>query len=140
MKKSFFLKILNIRYVALPSRPLPGFFKLCPWGQKWPCSRGHIGLYKINVLEYGHVAYQIERTEAYNNMLANILSLITPLTPRVGSKVFFLAHLSSWLMVSYCDHVVRHAGCVKCLALCVVNNCFKGYPPKLLPRFSPNLA
>ena len=38
-------------------------------------------------------------------------------------QVFFLAHLSLWLMVSYCDHwmsVVR-------LPSSVVKNCFKGH-------------
>ena len=36
--------------------------------------------------EYGPVAYQIKGNEAYNNMIANILPLHTPLTPGVGSK------------------------------------------------------
>ena len=31
-----------IWYVASPSGPLPSLFKLCPMGQKWPCSGGHI--------------------------------------------------------------------------------------------------
>ena len=50
-----------------------------PLGQK-------IGLYKIYFSEYGQVAYQIKRNEAYNNMLANILLLHLPLTPGLGSK------------------------------------------------------
>ena len=34
---------------------------------------------------YGHV-YQIKGNEAYNNMLANLLPLHTPLTPGMVSK------------------------------------------------------
>ena len=48
--------------------------------------QGHIGLYKINFSEYGHVAYQIKGNEAYTNMLANSLLIHVPLTPGVGSK------------------------------------------------------
>ena len=33
---------------------------------------------KISFSEYGHVAYQIKRNEAYHNMQANILPLHTP--------------------------------------------------------------
>ena len=51
--------------------------------------RCHIGLFKTTFSEYGHVAYQIKGNEAYNNMLANILSLLTPLTPGMGSKGHF---------------------------------------------------
>ena len=39
---------------------------------------------KSTFSEYGHVAYQIKGNEAYNNMLANVLLLCTPLTPQVG--------------------------------------------------------
>ena len=40
-------------------------------------------------LKYGHVAYQNKGNKAYNSMLANIFPLHTPLTPGVGSNVFF---------------------------------------------------
>ena len=43
----------------------------------------------IKSTAYGHVAYQMKGNEAYNNMLANILPLHTPVTPGVGSKVNF---------------------------------------------------
>ena len=29
-------------YVASPCGLLPSLFKLCPWGQKWPCLGGHL--------------------------------------------------------------------------------------------------
>ena len=45
---------------------------------------------KSTFSEYGHVvAYQIKWNEAYNNMIANVLPLHTPLTPQVGQKVIF---------------------------------------------------
>ena len=34
-----------------------------------------------------------------------------------------LAHLSHWLMVTYCDHWMS----VVCRQSCVLNNCFKGH-------------
>ena len=43
-----FKNIFDILYVASSGGPLPSLFKLCPWGQKWPRSGGHIfyvGLY-----------------------------------------------------------------------------------------------
>ena len=30
------------RALTLLSGPLPSLFKLCPWGQKWPCPRDHM--------------------------------------------------------------------------------------------------
>ena len=62
-------------------------------GAKMGHQRGHIGLYKTIFSEYGHVAYQIKGNEAYNNMLANILPLHTPLTPGMGSKGYFFSFL-----------------------------------------------
>ena len=46
---------------------------------------------KLTFSEYGHVAYQIKGNETYNNTLANILPLHSPLTPGVGVKrsIFF---------------------------------------------------
>ena len=55
------------------------------------------GCQKSTYSEYGHVAYQIKRNEAYNNILANVLPLHTPLTSGVGSKVIF--------SFSECSHV-----------------------------------
>ena len=76
--------------VASPVGPLPILFKLFPIGQKWARCRDHIGLYKINFFRiYGHVAYQIKGNEAYNNILANVLPLPTPLIPGFGSKGHF---------------------------------------------------
>ena len=43
--------------------------------------------------EYGHVAYQIKGSEAYNDMLTNSLPLYTPLTPGVGSTGHFFLFL-----------------------------------------------
>ena len=48
---------------------------------------------KFNFSEYGQVAYQIEGNDNCSNIEAHILSLHTPLTLKVGSKVktcFFL--------------------------------------------------
>ena len=42
----------DIWYVASHSGPLPSLFKYYPWGQKWPCPRGHMfntGLYWENM-------------------------------------------------------------------------------------------
>ena len=50
---------------------------------------GHIGLQKSTFSEHGHVAYQIEGNEAYNNILANILPLHTSLVPGLGSNGHF---------------------------------------------------
>ena len=62
-----------------------------PLGQIWPRRRGHIGIYKI-FLEYGHVIYQIKGNEAYNNMLANMLSLYTPMTSGVCQRAMLFAY------------------------------------------------
>ena len=60
-----------------------------PRGKNGPTA-GVIEAYiKSTVSEYCHVAYQIKENEAYNNMLANILPLYTPLTRGVGSKGHF---------------------------------------------------
>ena len=48
---------------------------------------------KSTFSEYGHVAYEIKGNEAYNNMLATILSLHITLTSVVGSKVNFFSFL-----------------------------------------------
>ena len=51
----------------------------------------------------------------------------------------FLAHLSHWLMVSYCDRwmsVVRHHSCVVCRQQLLQRTS----PPKQLAGFLPNLA
>ena len=32
----------DIWYVASPSGPLQSLFMWCPWGQNWPCPRGHM--------------------------------------------------------------------------------------------------
>ena len=43
---------LDIWYVASPSGPLPGLFKIWPWVQKWARPWGHmfyIGLYRENM-------------------------------------------------------------------------------------------
>ena len=32
-------RVLIFGLLALPSGPLPSLFKVCPWGQKWPCPR-----------------------------------------------------------------------------------------------------
>ena len=58
-------------------------------GPKWLAA----GYKKKALSEYGHVAYQIKENETYNNMLANILHLHTPLTPGVGSKDHFFSFL-----------------------------------------------
>ena len=31
----------HIKYIASSRSPLPKLFKLCPWGQNWPCPGGH---------------------------------------------------------------------------------------------------
>ena len=64
-------------------------------------SRSHIGLYKIIFFsKYGHVAYQMEGNEAYNNMIANILHLHTPLDPFGGVKRSFFSFLEEVMMHS----------------------------------------
>ena len=95
MEKSSCLKSqgLDILYLASPCGPI--LFKKCHWDQIWTSPRGHIGLYKINFSEYGHAAYQIIGNEAYNNMLANSVSLLLPLALKLGQKVIFVFSESS---------------------------------------------
>ena len=107
---------LDTWHVASPSKILPISFKVCPWGQKWPRRRGHVGLYKkwneaynsmLNIFplhtsltpgvgsrgqfvfysESSHVACQIYGNEAENAMQASIMPYYTPTTPRWGQKV-----------------------------------------------------
>ena len=49
----------------------------------WPCGWGKV----CTVLEHGHVAYQIKWNQECSNMKAHVLSLQTPVTPGVESKV-----------------------------------------------------
>ena len=81
MKKYILAQSLDIWYVASPSGPIA---QIMPLGPKM-CPP-HKGLYKINFSEYGHVAYQIYRNEACNNMLANSLTLTLTLDPWDGIK------------------------------------------------------
>ena len=55
MEKIFLFETIRHRNlifdIASPSGPLPSLFKLCPWGQKWPCPSSHmfcIGFIKGN--------------------------------------------------------------------------------------------
>ena len=58
----------------LPIDPLPG-----PWGG----SKGQNSTFS----EHGHVAYQLKGNKECSSMQAHILSLHTPSTPVVGSKI-----------------------------------------------------
>ena len=60
---------------------------IAPWVNNGPTAGVTKAYIKSTFSEYGHVTYQIKRNEAYNNMLANVLPLHTPLTPQVGRKV-----------------------------------------------------
>ena len=51
---------------------------------------------KSTFSEYGHVAYQNKGNDGYNNMQANILLLLTTLTPGLGSKGQNSFFLSKW--------------------------------------------
>ena len=39
----------HIWYIASSRGPLPKLFKLCPWGQNWPCPGGHN--YTLNYID-----------------------------------------------------------------------------------------
>ena len=58
-----------------------------------PC--GRVKRSKFNFSEHGHVAYQIKWNDKCSNIQAHILSLHTPSTPGVGSKVKTLFSESS---------------------------------------------
>ena len=74
---------------------LVNLYQVCsndiPGAKNGPTQESHRLKYiKSTFSEYGHVAYQIKGNEAHINMLANILSLYTSLTPREGSKCHVL--------------------------------------------------
>ena len=55
IKKSSCLKPQGLEswynwYVASPSGPLPSWFKLCPWGKKWPAPGSHPKYSQISVI------------------------------------------------------------------------------------------
>ena len=62
----------------------PGFSPI-PWVDLAGGGRCHNSFFS----EYGLVAYQIKRNNAYNNMIANNLPADTPSTTGVGVKTFF---------------------------------------------------
>jgi len=39
--RNYKAQCFHIWYIALLRDPLPKLFKLCPWGQNWPCPGGH---------------------------------------------------------------------------------------------------
>ena len=72
--------------------------------------------------EYGHVAYQIKGNEAYINMLANILSLHTPLTTGVVSEGQF---------ISFPKVVVLH---IRLMGIKQITQCMQIFCPFMPPR------